>query len=248
MTATADLEATGPDADRGELVGRARTAGIVGPTGWTLIALIVALCFLAGAVGWTVGRGRPPVEGSADVGFLRDMRTHHENAIVLSQIELANGREAGAKVFADEVMRFQSYEIGLMDRMAIEWGYRPEDRPEEAMGWMGDPMLATDMPGMATATELERLRSANDDTDAVFVALMIDHHAAGADMAEAAAARVDDADVRDLAQRMARTQRAEISEMTAAAQRLGLEPAPDGVDFDVYGVAGAASDHEMEDS
>ena len=246
MTTTVASESTPSDPDGGEGEVPARPPRVVAPTGWTLVALIVALCFLAGAVGWTVGRGRPPAEGSADVGFLRDMRTHHENAVTLSQIELANGRDPAVKVFADEIMRFQSYEIGLMDRMVIEWGYRPEDRPPGAMGWMGHEVPATDMPGMATAAELTRLRTAEAETDAVFVALMIDHHAAGAEMAEAAAAAVDDADVRDLARRMARNQRAEIPEMTAAAGRSGLDPAPEGVDFDVHGVAGSASEHEME--
>ena len=63
--------------------------------------------------------GRPPGEASADVGFLRDMRTHHENAINLAQIELVSGGEPAVQVFAEEIIRFQSYEIGLMDRMAL---------------------------------------------------------------------------------------------------------------------------------
>ena len=244
VTATADLGTPRSEPNPGAVDGRAGTARTTTPTGWTLVALIVAMSFLAGAVGWTVGRGRPPAESSADVGFLQDMRTHHENAITLSQIELANGSEAGAKVFADEIMRFQSYEIGLMDRMAIEWGYRPEDRPDEAMGWMGHPVRVEDMPGVATPDELDGLRGAGAETDAVFIALMVDHHAAGIEMAEAALAKADDADVRELAGRIARTQRLEIAEMTAAAQRLGLDPAPDGVDFDVYDATSTtAEDH-----
>ncbi len=248
MTATLEPEldpAGGGPFDPGAPPGRRRFGA---PTGLTLVALVVALCFFSGAVGWTLGQGRPPGERSADVGFLRDMRTHHENAISLAQIELVNGTEPAVQVFAEEILRFQAYEIGLMDRMALDWGYRPEDRPDEAMAWMGHPVAAQDMPGIASDDELERLRSAGSETDAVFVALMIDHHAAGVAMAEAAMAQADDADVQELAQRIARTQRLEVAEMTAAAERLGLDATPDGVTFDVSGESTGMSDHDDEGS
>lgn len=237
MMTSAASQTTTSEPYQGERDAAVRSTRLAAPTGWTLVALVLAMCFLAGAVGWTVGRGRSPAESSADVGFVRDMRTHHENAIMISQIELSNGRDPGVKVFADEIMRFQSYEIGLLDRMAIEWGYRPEDRPAKAMRWMSHEVAATDMPGMASRDELGRLRDAEDETDDVFVALMVDHHAAGAAMAAAAAAAVHDPDLRELAQRMARNQGIEISEMIAAGRRAGLDLSLDGVDFDVYEVA-----------
>ena len=205
------------------------------PTGWTLVALVAALCFLTGAVGWVLGQGRPPGAGSADVGFLRDMRSHHEGAITLAQIELDRGTVRDVRVFADEIMRFQAYEIGLMDRMQIEWGHRPEDRPDTAMGWMGDEVPVDEMPGMATEAELDALREAEgDDADALFVALVVDHHAAGVAMAEAGAAAADDADVRELAERIAEVQGGEIAELVAAAGRAGLDLEPAGVAYDVY--------------
>lgn len=95
---------------------------------------------------------------------------------------------------------------------------------------------------------MERLRSAGPETDAVFVALIIDHHAAGVEMAEAAMADADDADVRELAGRIARTQTLEIAEMTAAAERLGLDASPDGVTFDVYGEPSDTAHHDAEGS
>jgi uncharacterized protein (DUF305 family) len=218
------------------------------PAGWTLVALVVALCFLAGAVGWTLGSGRPPGRASADVGFLHDMRGHHEGAIDLAQLQLWNGSEDSITVFAEEILRFQAYEIGLMDQMLLGWGFRPENRPATAMAWMGHETRPDAMPGMATPAELERLRTAGPETDAVFVALMVDHHAAGAAMAEEAAARAGDADVRALARRMASVQRAEIDEMLTEARRLGLDLAPAGVRFDVHdpdgGAEGPAHGHD----
>lgn len=204
------------------------------PRGWTLVALVAALCFLAGATGWFLAQDRPPGAGSLDVGFLRDMRTHHESAIVLSQVELAEGRVAGIRTFADEIIRFQSYELGLMDRIQLDWGHRPEARPDLAMGWMGEAVPWAEMPGMPSDAELELLEGAGEATDAVFAALMIDHHAGGVAMAEHAAREAADADVRELAARMASVQRAEIAEMATAVERAGLDPSPPGVTFDAY--------------
>jgi uncharacterized protein (DUF305 family) len=198
------------------------------PRGLTLVALIAALCFLAGAIGWTLAGDEPPSQDSADVGFLYDMRAHHEQAVYLSQVELAEGDDDHIKVFAEEIHRFQSYEIGAMDQMLIEWGYRPENRPEQAMAWMGHPVDVDAMPGLATEEEIDRLE-AGPDTDDVFVALMVDHHAAGAAMAEAAAEEVDDPGVRALAEAMARNQRAEIGEMLGAS---GLEQVPEGIEIE----------------
>lgn len=204
------------------------------PRGWTLVALVAALCFLAGSAGWFLAQDRHPGAGSLDVGFLRDMRTHHESAIVLSQVELAEGRLDGIRTFADEILRFQSYELGLMDRIQLDWGHRPEERPDLAMGWMGEPMPWTEMPGMPSDPELALLESGGNETDAVFAALMIDHHAGGVAMAAHAAREAADADVRELAARMASVQQAEIAEMAAAAKRAGLDPAPPGVTFEAY--------------
>ncbi len=207
------------------------------PTATQLVALVVALCALAGIVGWRVGRGFPPGAGSAEVGFLHDMISHHEQAIAMSQLELANGTERGVQVFADEILRFQAYEIGLMERMLEEWGHTRYDAPDEAMGWMGDPVARDAMPGLASEQEMASLRDAGDDTDAWFVALMVDHHAGGVAMIDGV---LDDAsgDLGALAERMRKAQASEIGELLAAAERAGLTVPPDGVTWDVYGTDG----------
>jgi uncharacterized protein (DUF305 family) len=205
------------------------------PTGLTLVALVLALCFLAGAAGWYLRTDRPPGRDSVDVGFLYDMIAHHEQAIELSQIELFAGENRDAMQFAEEILRFQSYEIGLMDQMLEAWGHAREEAPTTAMAWMGHATPVAEMPGMASPTELDRLRDAEGtDTDAVFLALMADHHAGGVGMAEAAAAEASDGDVRALAERIARAQRFEIEELVAAAVRGGLDRTPDGVEVSLY--------------
>ena len=205
------------------------------PTGLTLVALVLALCFLAGAAGWYLRTERPPGRGSVDVGFLYDMIAHHEQAVELAQIELFGGESRDAMQFAEEILRFQSYEIGLMDQMLEAWGHAREEAPATAMAWMGHAMPVAELPGMASQAELDRLRDAEGtDTDAVFLALMADHHAGGVGMAEAAAAEASDGDVRALAERIARAQRFEIEELVAAAVRGGLDRTPDGVEVSLY--------------
>ena len=208
------------------------------PTTPQLVALVVALCLLAGIVGWRVGRGFPPSSGSPEVGFLHDMISHHEQAIVMSQLELANGSERGVRVFADEIMRFQSYEIGLMERLLEEWGHTRYDAPDEAMSWMGDPVARDQMPGLASKPELQSMRDAGDRTDAWFVALMVDHHAGGVAMIDGVLDHAS-GDLLELAQRMRKAQASEIGELLAAADRAGLSVPPPGATWDVYGVDGA---------
>ena len=45
----------------------------------------LAIALLCGALGWVIGNNRAiPDPNSTDIGFLQDMRTHHEQAVYLS--------------------------------------------------------------------------------------------------------------------------------------------------------------------
>src|SRR5687768_12421458 len=96
---------------------RGRVAGVV--------ALIVTVAFVSAAGGFVLGRssGRPPAEDSIDVGFLRDMSDHHDQAVQLAFLELANGEEPVLKGFGTDVIASQRYEIGLMEARLRDWGY-----------------------------------------------------------------------------------------------------------------------------
>ncbi len=214
------------------------------------IAGVVALMFLAGSFGYFIGvrdDDVPPAD-SADIGFLYDMTAHHEQAVQLSMIELAKDGDPSVQAFAREIVRSQSYEIGLMRMRLGMWGFDPAVREREPMAWMGMSVPSTDaMPGMADAAELEAFREADgSDADALFLALMSDHHAGGVAMAQDAARRADDDWVVDTAERMARIQASEIAEMEFAREAAGLPAAPDGfvADFgpDADGMGGMDMD------
>lgn len=227
-----DTVASGPGPANEEPAAQRRE----GVAGWFTahvhqLALGVAFLFLGGVGGYYLGTRTDavPAAGSADVGFLHDMIAHHEQALQLSNDELLRGSDETAKTFAREILLFQSYEIGLMERQLRLWGHERGTR-EHAMGWMGGPAVPVDaMPGLASEDEMDALADASGaHADALFIALMRDHHAGGVHMAEVAAARAEDPFVRELAGRMARNQRLEIGEMAAARDRAGLPADPSG--------------------
>lgn len=221
------------------------------PRSWLgLASLVVAFAFLGGAITYFVAErsNAPPSESSVDVRFLQDMVTHHEQALALSVSEIQNGTTSEARLFAREILQQQSWEIGMMHRQLEQWGARREHRPATAMEWMGMPVPADNMPGLASDDELRALREADGaEADALFLALMQDHHRGGVAMAEAAAEQASDPWVRDLAERMARNQTIEINEMDAARRRAGLPDDPAGYQPGALGGHEAPDDQPTDD-
>jgi len=192
---------------------------------WSRVAVLgAALTFLGFAVAVFVTRDSPPTRGSVDVGFYQDMISHHDQAIQMASLTIPDAADPTVRSFAADVLAFQEYEIGVMERTLHEWGYSRADRPTAAMQWMGMSVSSVaDMPGMATDTEMQQLQDASgSQVDALFLQLMATHHRGGLHMAEYAAANAGNHDVRVLAQRMARNQAIEINEYAMLADRLSL--------------------------
>jgi uncharacterized protein (DUF305 family) len=223
--------------------------GALVPASLVQTALVaVVFAFLGGAIAFFVAEraDRSPGADSVEVGFLQDMHHHHQQAVVLAQAQVDRGSASGAGLFAREILFFQSYEMGLMDRQLQAWGHRVDQRPPQAMVWMGMSVDPDAMPGMASPAELDAIQGAETPelADALFFALMRDHHLGGIAMAEHAAAEASDPWVRDLAERMARNQRTEIVEMDLVREREGLPTEPDGFESDRRRAAGGHDDHD----
>jgi len=193
--------------------------------GWAKQAILVAaLVFLGIAIGMVVARDRPPGEGSVDVGFLQDMLTHHDQALGVATLVVANGEDPTVRSYAREILIFQGYETGVMSQMLDDWGYSRSDRSDQAMEWMDMPVPVEQMPGLLTDEQLDRLRGADGaELDALFLDLMADHHRGGLHMAEYAFGNAGDDDVRELAARIALNQAGEINEYRALAARNGYD-------------------------
>ncbi len=194
-----------------------------GPETWQVVALVVALCFLAGVAGWWLNRSDDEPFSDVDVGFLSDMEAHHNGAIALSFAYLAREHDPLVGHFAREIVVSQAQEIGAMNSYLNRAGAPPETSDDVAMDWMGHPVRPSDMPGMPTEAESARLEAATGlAADDEFTRLMIRHHAAGSAMAAYAAEHGEHSGVRKFAAAMSRTQRTEINEINHRRAALGL--------------------------
>ena len=59
--------------------------------------------------------GMPAFGGDPDVDFMKQMRGHHQAAVAMARVELAQGDDAPAKALAQEIITAQQREIGVID-------------------------------------------------------------------------------------------------------------------------------------
>ncbi len=57
----------------------------------------------------------PTFTGNADTDFMKQMRGHHQAAISMAEVELANGADPEAKKLAEDIIVAQRAEIELID-------------------------------------------------------------------------------------------------------------------------------------
>jgi uncharacterized protein (DUF305 family) len=188
---------------------------------WRLAVLALALLFLGGAMGYALlARAGTPAAESVDVGFLQDMRVHHDQAVLMSLLLLdkpAAEGERSVRTLAQEVVLGQQLESGLMVQLLRTWGHREANETDTGMVWMDMATPLDRMPGLATPADLDALRAASgSEADALWLGLMIAHHDGGVHMAEHAAEHAGTDDVRELAAAMAAGQRGEIVELQDA--------------------------------
>jgi len=193
-----------------------------------IVVLLVVIClaFVAGLSFWW-GRHTItlPGEGSAEVGFARDMAAHHAQAVDMATLLRDRTSDPEMRTLALDIMLTQQAQIGQMQGWLAVWG-QPNVGLGPAMAWAGMPTTGS-MPGMASAADLNRLRTlTNGAADGLFLQLMIAHHQAGVMMAQAILARTQRTEVRALAQAIVNAQESEITYMQALRKRKGLLPAP----------------------
>ena len=143
--------------------------------------LIAALAFLGGAVGYAVGHRSAAADpfNAVDVGFMQDMGYHHDQATELSIILLDKDVDPDLKAFAQEIIIGQRYEQGIYSALLDRWGHS-SDPGETVMGWMGEEQPAATMDGLATEEQIDELIAAEgDEAEALWIALMSEHHLAG---------------------------------------------------------------------
>ena len=193
-----------------------------------VVVLIVAIAFLASAIGWGIARKTSDPLSADDVGFMQDMGYHHDQAVQMSLMLLGKDDVSPTiKSFATEILLDQRYEQGMFNAILDRYGYAA-DAGDKVMGWMGEPIPRDEMPGLATEAQLEQLRKAKGrDAEALWIALMTQHHLGGLHMADWEARHGKDQTTRNLAKAMVVNQRSEIIDMNNYRIRAKL-PIPDG--------------------
>lgn len=206
----------GEGGDPGPLPPRVGTATVV-----ALVALGIALLLVGAAGGYALHKDERPAAGSVDVGFLQDMRLHHDNAVRLGLLYLAKGKaDRPTKLYAiaNEVVGEQQFENGIMVQLLTQWGRPTQNETDEVMAWMSMPVAPDKMPGLVSEDTFGEFQAATGaEADRMFADLLIAHHQGGVHMADEAAQHAGTARVRQLAAAMASAQRGEINELQAFA-------------------------------
>ncbi|WP_322778339.1 DUF305 domain-containing protein [Frankia sp. Cas4] len=228
----------------GDDTGGARTARLRRASRWVPLVLALVVALLAAGAGLRGLVDQAPDEGSVDAGFARDMSAHHAQAVQIAMVEFRGGADMTQRGVAEDVALTQQREIGIMSAWLTQWGLA-QISTDPPMGWMrsvhlvshdssghdasghdGATTNSTRMPGMATDAELGQLSKASGrELDTLFLALMIRHHRGGLTMAQEAAARAQEPDVRALARAMVINQAIEIDQMEADLHAMGAPPA-----------------------
>lgn len=224
------------DENQGGLLG-SRQALVLGTA--ALVVLIVGA-----AIGLLISMSMskntsPPDAGSVDVGFAQDMRVHHLQAVTMSGVTRDHTTDPLVHSLAFDIESTQLAQSSEMTGWLTAWS-QPELPPPEraAMSWMTGPSghshgsSGSDggvarMPGMATAEELNRLKSATGkELDVLYLQLMLRHHQGALPMAQYAADHASVGYVKDLAQKMVSGQTAEVQLMVKMLAERGAQPLP----------------------
>ena len=183
---------------------------------FNIAVIVVTAALLAGMIGWMIGdsgsgRDADPV----DVGFLQDMRAHHEQAVAMGFMYLAlDDTQPGLRAVARSIVFGQGIEIGRMVQLLRDFGASEVNEGDTAMEWMGHSVPIDEMPGVASDAELDELgATSGTEADELFVDLMVRHHEGGIEMATFAAENVSDDEVRGMANAIIDSQGDEITEI-----------------------------------
>jgi uncharacterized protein (DUF305 family) len=161
-------------------------------------------------------RNATPQPNAVDIGYLQDMRAHHEQAVEMSLIYIAKpGTNSIFHVIAKEIAFGQAVDIGRMIQLLRDYGKAEANESGTAMVWMDHPAVPLDrMPGLATPSDLKSFIAAKGaEADKQFVALMVAHHEAGIHMSDFGATHAATSEVRAMAVASSHGQQGEIAEL-----------------------------------
>jgi uncharacterized protein (DUF305 family) len=196
---------------------------------WLLPAgLALAIAALLGGLflgnGMAAADGAERVTDPVSLGFVRDMSTHHAQAVQMSEIAHRRSSDPRLNYLAFDILSTQQGQIGIM-RGWLELWRQPHNDQDAPMAWMSH---AGPMPGMATDVEIAALNTLPvPRMEEQFLRLMIRHHRGAVPMAAAAADQAASPEVASIAEKMSAGQQSEVDLMQAMLAERGHAPEPD---------------------
>jgi uncharacterized protein (DUF305 family) len=189
------------------------------------IALGLSMLILGAGIGFYLGdSSATPNKNKVDIGFLQDMRYHHDQAVQMAyyyQTSVADPLPR-LNMIAEEILLSQQLESGRMVQLLRSFGAIEVNDTGTAMSWMGHAMPIDEMDGLASQAELDSLATATGDAASkIFATLMINHHKGGIAMANYAIEHGSNSDVINMAKSMIKGQQAEVGELQAILDSLG---------------------------
>jgi uncharacterized protein (DUF305 family) len=220
MTSSVDLELDPEVEPPTESADRRSHRGVFA---WVAAALVFGLLVGLGG-GYLLTRPKNPSDTSVEAGFLRDMSTHHAQAVAMSMIAHQHSDNPLIVSLAGDIATTQQAQIGYMQGWLREWGLGPTGS-QPVMAWMpgsAGEVVNGLMPGMATPDQMTALgKATGKPLDIMYLQLMRNHHLGGIHMAQEIIALSKNADVVWLAQSMVQNQQGEINVIDGYLKQLG---------------------------
>ena len=155
-----------------------------------------------------------PEHNQADITFAQGMITHHAQAIAMTKLALQRGQSSQIKDIAGRIQASQQTEIDEMKSWLESWNIQVPSTDRPAVGM--DHGAVSAMPGMMSSDQMRQLGMVpTDKFDRMFLQMMIAHHKGAVTMAKSELTNGQNADARQLAQRIIDEQQREITEMEA---------------------------------
>lgn len=172
------------------------------------------------------------VHNAADVAFVTGMIPHHQEAVEMSDLVLAQpdpspGSDEAVRAIARQVRDAQAPEIEQMKTWLKDWGMGGDTVTDDGGGEMdghdmdggdmdGADMGGAAMNGMLTESQMNELSQATGaELDQLYLELMIIHHEGAIGMAQTELKEGKNPAALKLAQGVIDTQQAEIKQMQA---------------------------------
>lgn len=105
---------------------------------WTALALASLTALLLGALRSILvvraATSTSVADTGADVGFSRDMQTHHRQAVEMALIIRDRTDDAAVRTLAYDIATSQQQQAGQMYGWLVQWGL-PQTAPRRLMAW-----------------------------------------------------------------------------------------------------------------